>query len=127
MPFVLALPSGASHSTGTDGISPGTESNVNEVLGSASNPSAPSQGYPVGEQLARLLSSTRDMLINQTSRFFLELEGDLCQNLTIDDPRVRHRTESNAHRNRSLLDHLGAYYHELGRVMVQVQASENGV
>ncbi|PHT42434.1 hypothetical protein CQW23_16459 [Capsicum baccatum] len=104
----------------------GIENNMNEVLGSASNPSAPSQGNPVGEQLARLLSSTRDMLINQTSRFFLELEGDLRQNLNLDDPRVRHRTESNAHRNRSLLDNLGAYFHELGRVMMQVQVGENG-
>ncbi|PHU11245.1 hypothetical protein BC332_18175 [Capsicum chinense] len=144
---------GASHSTGTEGISPGTqweisaaietlsqylnnmrqeynvngiENNMNEVLESASNPSAPSQGNPVGEQLARLLSSTRDMLINQTSRFFLELEGDLRQNLNLDDPHVRHRTESNAHRNRSLLDNLSAYFHELGRVMMQVQVGENG-
>ncbi|KAF3653725.1 hypothetical protein FXO38_15517 [Capsicum annuum] len=104
----------------------GIENNMNEVLESASNPSAPSQGNPVGEQLARLLSSTRDMLINQTSRFFLELEGDLRQNLNLDDPHVRHRTESNAHRNRSLLDNLSAYFHELGRVMMQVQVGENG-
>lgn len=47
------------------------ENKMNEVLGGASNPSTASQGNPVGEQLARLLSFTRDMLINKTSHFFL--------------------------------------------------------
>nr|XP_016447815.1 PREDICTED: ubiquitin-NEDD8-like protein RUB2 isoform X1 [Nicotiana tabacum]XP_016447816.1 PREDICTED: ubiquitin-NEDD8-like protein RUB2 isoform X1 [Nicotiana tabacum] len=49
----------------------GTENNTNEVRGSAFNPFTPSQGIPEVEQLARLLSSTRDMLISQTEQRFL--------------------------------------------------------
>ncbi|KAJ8568101.1 hypothetical protein K7X08_020823 [Anisodus acutangulus] len=94
---LLLAASGASHITGTDGISPGTqqettnaietlsrylnrirpeygvnESNMIAILTSLFNPSAPSQGILEVEQLARMLSSARDMLINQTSQLFLD-------------------------------------------------------
>ncbi|KAJ8562256.1 hypothetical protein K7X08_011547 [Anisodus acutangulus] len=140
----------ASHSMGTDGISlgtqqnycitvrllqeitsaietlsrdsvNGTENNVNEVLRSAFNLPAPSQGIPV-EQLARMMSSTRDMLINETSQFFLDFEEDLRHNLNLDDPRVHHETMRSIE---ILFNYLGTYFCELGRVMMHVQIGEN--
>nr|XP_016507602.1 PREDICTED: ubiquitin domain-containing protein DSK2-like [Nicotiana tabacum] len=105
----------------------GTENNTNEVLGSASNTFTPSQGIPEVEQLARLLSSTRDMLISQTAQRFLELERDLRQNLNMSDPRVRQGTQLNAQTTvGTVFNNLGAYFLELGRTMMGVRMGDNG-
>ncbi|XP_009799774.2 ubiquitin-like domain-containing protein CIP73 isoform X1 [Nicotiana tabacum] len=104
----------------------GTENNTNEVLGSASNTFTPSQGIPEVEQLARLLSSTRDMLISQTAQRFLELERDLRQNLNVGDPRVRQGTQLNAQTTiGTMFNNLGAYFLELGRAVMGVQMGDN--
>ncbi|XP_070019100.1 ubiquitin-like domain-containing protein CIP73 isoform X7 [Nicotiana sylvestris] len=105
----------------------GTENNTNEVLGSASNTFTPSQGIPEVEQLARLLSSTRDMLISQTAQRFLELERDMRQNLNMSDPRVRQGTQLNAQTTvGTVFNNLGAYFLELGRTMMGVRMGDNG-
>nr|XP_009799776.1 PREDICTED: deubiquitination-protection protein dph1-like isoform X2 [Nicotiana sylvestris] len=102
------------------------ENNTNEVLGSASNTFTPSQGIPEVEQLARLLSSTRDMLISQTAQRFLELERDLRQNLNVGDPRVRQGTQLNAQTTiGTMFNNLGAYFLELGRAVMGVQMGDN--
>ncbi|XP_019256009.1 PREDICTED: deubiquitination-protection protein dph1-like isoform X2 [Nicotiana attenuata] len=104
-----------------------TENNTNEVLGSASNTFTPPQGIPEVEQLARLLSSTRDMLISQTAQRFLELELDLRQNLDMGDPRVRQVTQLNAETTiGTMFNNLGAYFLELGRAVMGVQMGDNG-
>ncbi|KAK4370316.1 hypothetical protein RND71_009791 [Anisodus tanguticus] len=46
---------------------------MNEVLKNASNKSA-LHGTPEVQQLATLLSSTRDTLVNQTTRLFLNFD-----------------------------------------------------
>ncbi|OIT35021.1 hypothetical protein A4A49_62118, partial [Nicotiana attenuata] len=105
----------------------GTENNTNEVLGSASNTSTPSQGIAEVEQLARLLSSTRNMLINQTAQRFLELQQHLSQNLNVGDPRVRQGTQSNAQTTiGTMFSNLGAYFLELGRTVMGVRMGDNG-
>nr|XP_016515282.1 PREDICTED: ubiquitin domain-containing protein DSK2-like isoform X1 [Nicotiana tabacum] len=105
----------------------GTENNTNEVRGSAFNPFTPSQGIPEVEQLARLLSSTRDMLISQTEQRFLELERDLRQNLNVGDPRVRQGTQLNAQTTiGTMFNNLGAYFLELGRTVMGVRMGDNG-
>lgn len=105
----------------------GTENNTNEVLESASNTFTPSQGIPEVEQLARLMSSTRDMLISQTAQRFLELERDLRQSLNVGDPRVRQGTQLNAQTTiGSMFNNLGAYFLELGHAMMGVQMGDNG-
>nr|XP_033516077.1 ubiquitin-like domain-containing protein CIP73 isoform X5 [Nicotiana tomentosiformis] len=105
----------------------GTENNTNEVLGSASNTFTPSQGIPEVEQLARLLSSTRDMLISQTAQRFLELERNLGQILNVGDPRVRQGTQSNAQTTiGEMFNNLGAYFLELGRTVMGVRMGDNG-
>ncbi|KAK4370314.1 hypothetical protein RND71_009789 [Anisodus tanguticus] len=50
------------------------------------------------------------MLVNQTSWLFLELEGDLYQNLNVGDLRMHQETQSNARRIRTLIDYLGTYF-----------------
>ncbi|XP_070044488.1 ubiquitin-like domain-containing protein CIP73 isoform X2 [Nicotiana tomentosiformis] len=103
------------------------ENNTNEVLGSASNTFTPSQGIPEVEQLARLLSSTRDMLISQTAQRFLELERNLGQILNVGDPRVRQGTQSNAQTTiGEMFNNLGAYFLELGRTVMGVRMGDNG-
>nr|XP_016509159.1 PREDICTED: ubiquitin domain-containing protein DSK2-like isoform X4 [Nicotiana tabacum] len=105
----------------------GTENNTNEVLGSASNTFTPSQGIPEVEQLARLLSSTRDMLISQTAQRFLELERNLGQILNVGDPSVRQGTQSNAQTTiGEMFNNLGAYFLELGRTVMGVRMGDNG-
>ncbi|MCD7457130.1 hypothetical protein HAX54_034287 [Datura stramonium] len=91
---------------------------MHEVLRSTFN--SPVE-IPREEQLAGLLSSTRDMLINQTSQCLLELEGDLRHNLNVVDPRIRFRTQLNAHRSGRIFHYLGAYFLELSRTMMQVE------
>ncbi|KAK4370312.1 hypothetical protein RND71_009787 [Anisodus tanguticus] len=115
---------GASHSMGTDRIPPGTENNMSEVLENSSNISA-LHGTPEVQQLATLLSSTRDTLVNQTSRQFLELKGDLRQNLNVGDPRMHHKTQSKARRIKTLINYLGTYFLQPGHVVMQVQMREN--
>ncbi|MCD7472553.1 hypothetical protein HAX54_013823 [Datura stramonium] len=68
---------------------------------------------------------TMDSQTNNLGISNQELEGDLRQNLNVDDQSVRHRAQSNAQRIRTLLDYLGTYFQELGRVMMQVQMGEN--
>ncbi|XP_016509158.2 ubiquitin-like domain-containing protein CIP73 isoform X2 [Nicotiana tabacum] len=103
------------------------ENNTNEVLGSASNTFTPSQGIPEVEQLARLLSSTRDMLISQTAQRFLELERNLGQILNVGDPSVRQGTQSNAQTTiGEMFNNLGAYFLELGRTVMGVRMGDNG-
>ncbi|PHU11242.1 hypothetical protein BC332_18172 [Capsicum chinense] len=66
---------------------------MNEVLGSAFNPSAPFQGIPEVEQLARLLSCTRTALINKTSQLFTELVKEILW-LSRPEPRPWRRRAS---------------------------------
>ncbi|MCE3051512.1 hypothetical protein HAX54_050027 [Datura stramonium] len=91
---------------------------MHEVLRSTFN--SPVE-IPREEQLAGLLSSTRDILINQTSQRLLELEGDLRHNLNVADPRIRFRTQSNAQRSGRIFYYLGAYFLQLSRTMMQVE------
>ncbi|MCD7469147.1 hypothetical protein HAX54_007984 [Datura stramonium] len=103
-----------------------TGNDMHEVLPSAINSITPSaEEIPRAEQLARLLSSTRDMLINQTSQCLLELEGDLRHNQNVVDLRVGYRTHSNAQRSERIFNNLGAYLLELARTMMQVEMGDN--
>ncbi|KAK4368885.1 hypothetical protein RND71_012677 [Anisodus tanguticus] len=112
---LLLTASGSSHSTGTDGISPGTQqetTNAIETLSRYLNRISLEYGVNGQFSSSAIFSSHLE-----------EFEGDLRQNLNVDDPRVRHRTMRTIG---MMFDYLGSWFGELGSVMIDIQMGENG-
>ncbi|KAM7477214.1 hypothetical protein LguiB_024457 [Lonicera macranthoides] len=76
---------------------------------------------PTPELLAEVLLSTRDFLVGQTAESLLQLGTQLHNQSNVTDPVERLRTQSNAWRNGTLLQNLGAFLLELGRATMTLR------
>ncbi|GAB4828195.1 hypothetical protein Ancab_035112 [Ancistrocladus abbreviatus] len=93
----------------------GRESNSPSLSGSTQ------EGLPTPASLAQLLSSTRQMLNQQTAECLLQLATQLEHQGSVTDAAVRLSTQSSAWRTGVLLQNLGAYLLELGRTTMTLR------
>ncbi|XP_059635237.1 ubiquitin-like domain-containing protein CIP73 isoform X2 [Cornus florida] len=82
------------------------------------------QGLPTPSLLADILSSTREMLIEQAAENLLQLGRQLRNQSNVTDPMVRLNTQSNAWRSGILFQNLGAFLLELGRTTMTVRMGQ---
>ncbi|GAV91923.1 ubiquitin domain-containing protein [Cephalotus follicularis] len=83
-----------------------------------------SSGLPTPEALARLMLSTRQMLIDQAGTSLYQLARQLENQENVSDPMSRFSTELRAWRTGFRLQYLGAYLLELGRTTTTLLLGE---
>ncbi|KAL0291033.1 UNVERIFIED_CONTAM: Ubiquitin-like domain-containing protein CIP73 [Sesamum angustifolium] len=86
--------------------------------------SSDSRGLLTPEFLAEVISSTRQLLVEQATECLLELAGQLDRHGSVADALERSRIQSNAIRSGALFQNLGALLLELGRAIMTLRMGQ---
>ncbi|KAK4388633.1 Ubiquitin-like domain-containing protein CIP73 [Sesamum angolense] len=86
--------------------------------------SSDSRGLLTPEFLAEVISSTRQLLVEQATECLLELAGQLDRHASVADALERSRIQSNAIRSGALFQNLGALLLELGRAIMTLRMGQ---
>ncbi|KAL0323660.1 UNVERIFIED_CONTAM: Ubiquitin-like domain-containing protein CIP73 [Sesamum calycinum] len=89
--------------------------------------SSDSRGLLTPEFLAEVISSTRQLLVEQATECLLELAGQLDRHASVADALERSRIQSNAIRSGALFQNLGALLLELGRAIMTLRMGQTPV
>ncbi|KAL6528869.1 hypothetical protein OROMI_029045 [Orobanche minor] len=94
-----------------------------DVLGAAVPSSGP-RGLLTPESLAEVMSSARQLLVEQATECLLQLAGQLQSQSSVMDPLERSRIQSSAMRSGALFQNLGALLLELGRAIMTLRMGQ---
>ncbi|KAL6544364.1 hypothetical protein OROGR_010861 [Orobanche gracilis] len=92
-------------------------------LGAAVPFSGP-RGLLTPESLAEVMSSARQLLVEQATECLLQLAGQLQSQSSVMDPLERSRIQSSAMRSGALFQNLGALLLELGRAIMTLRMGQ---
>ncbi|KAL6536201.1 hypothetical protein OROGR_012773 [Orobanche gracilis] len=92
-------------------------------LGAAVPFSGP-RGLLTPESLAEVMSSARQLLVEQATECLLQLAGQLQSQSSVMDPLERSRIQSSAMRSGALFQNLGALLLELGRTIMTLRMGQ---
>ncbi|XP_011078367.1 ubiquitin domain-containing protein DSK2a-like isoform X1 [Sesamum indicum] len=79
------------------------------------------RGLLTPESLAEVITTTRQLLLEQATECLLQLSGQLESHSSVMDPLERSRIQSNAIRSGALFQNLGALLLELGRTIMTLR------
>ncbi|XP_057773816.1 ubiquitin-like domain-containing protein CIP73 [Salvia miltiorrhiza] len=87
--------------------------------------SSETRGLLNPESLAEVMSSARQLLLEQAAECLLQLSGQLESHSSVTDSLERSRIQSNAIRSGALFQNLGALLLELGRAMMTLRMGQS--